>query len=65
LRVPLDQVRGHAAFHARFGQRLALLQREQRGNVLSAFAHADHGPLQPGAALVRRNLPPRLKAAPG
>jgi acyl-CoA reductase-like NAD-dependent aldehyde dehydrogenase len=32
--------------HARLGERLALLEREQRGDVLGAFANTDRGPLR-------------------
>ena len=58
LRVPLEDVRGHADLDTTLGQRLALLERREPGNLLRARAQQIRGAPQDPAALHGRERAP-------
>ena len=65
LRKPLDHVSGGHRLHLGLGQRLALLHRQQRRDLVIALAHDRGGLAHDPAALERGNVAPDLEAGGG
>ena len=62
LGEPLDHVGGGHRFHLGFGQHLALLHGQERGDLVIALAHDGRGLAHDAATLERRHRAPRLEA---
>ena len=58
-----EQPHNHLHFDARLGERLALLQRRNTGDLLLALGHQPRGTGQHGSALPRTRLAPQLKSS--
>src|SRR5207247_7955419 len=61
LAEPLVEGRGIGDLYARLGERLALLEREQRGELLLPLEHEVGEPSQDGRTLLRGAAAPRGK----
>jgi hypothetical protein len=62
---PFDDAGAGNDFHLGLGQRLALLLRQQRGDLVGALLEQGCGTAHDGAALMGRHLAPDLKALVG